>query len=50
MFSIGRIVTADQTVRVAAGMEDFNLLLQDESILAKSLGFRKLKAKKRRIS
>lgn len=38
MFRIERIVTADQTVRVAAGVENFNLLLEDKSILAKYSG------------
>lgn len=34
MFRIEKIVTADQTVRVAAGVENFNQLLKDKSILA----------------
>ena len=38
MFRIDKITTADQTVRVAASVENFNLLLQDKSILAKYSG------------
>ena len=38
MFTVERITTADQTVRVAAGVENFNLLLEDKSILAKYSG------------
>ena len=38
MFRVERIVTADQTVRIAAGVENFNLLLKDKSILAEYSG------------
>lgn len=38
MFRIEKIVTADQTVRVAAGVENFNQLLKDKSILAQYAG------------
>ena len=38
MFRIEKIVTADQTVRVAAGVENFNQLLKDKSILAQYEG------------
>ena len=38
MFRVERIVTADQTVRVAAGLENYNLLLEDKSILAEYSG------------
>ena len=38
MFRIEKITTADQTVRVAAGVENFNLLLEDKSILAQYAG------------
>jgi apolipoprotein N-acyltransferase len=34
MTTIERITTTDQTVKVAASVEDFNLLIEDESILA----------------
>lgn len=34
MITVEKITTADQTVRVAAGVENFNLLLEDKSILA----------------
>ncbi|MBQ6111096.1 MAG: carbon-nitrogen hydrolase family protein, partial [Synergistaceae bacterium] len=38
MFRIEKIVTTDQTVRVAAGVENFNQLLKDKSILAQYEG------------
>ncbi|MBR0070480.1 MAG: hypothetical protein IJP97_08300, partial [Synergistaceae bacterium] len=38
MFSVEKITTADQTVRVAAGVENFNLLLEDKSILERYAG------------
>ena len=38
MSSIDKITTSDRTVRVAASVENFNLLLQDESILARYVG------------
>ena len=38
MFTVEKITTADKTVRVAAGVENFNLLLEDKSILAKYTG------------
>ena len=38
MFTIERITTADETVRVAASVENFNLLLEDKSILARYNG------------
>ena len=38
MFRVERIVTADQTVRVAAGLENYNLLLEDKSIFAEYSG------------
>ncbi|MBR1895475.1 MAG: carbon-nitrogen hydrolase family protein [Pyramidobacter sp.] len=38
MFSIDKIMTTDQTVRVAAGVENFNLLLENSSILARYAG------------
>lgn len=34
MMTVEKITTADQTVRVAASVENFNTLLQDESVLA----------------
>ena len=38
MITVEKITTADQTVRVAAGVENFNLLLEDKSILARYNG------------
>ena len=38
MFTIERITTNDKTVRVAASVENFNLLLEDKSILARYNG------------
>ncbi|MBQ9564585.1 MAG: carbon-nitrogen hydrolase family protein [Synergistaceae bacterium] len=38
MFTVERITTTDQTVRIAAGVENFNLLLEDKSILARYAG------------
>ena len=38
MSSVEKIATTDQTVRVAAGVENFNLLLEDKSILARYAG------------
>ena len=38
MFRVERIVTAEQTVRVAAGLENYNLLLEDKSIFAEYSG------------
>ena len=35
MTSIGKITATNQTVKVAAGLENFNLLLEDKSILAR---------------
>ena len=34
MMNIEKITTTDQTVRVATSVENFNLLLEDQSILA----------------
>ena len=38
MSSVETITTTDQTVRVAAGVENFNLLLEDKSILERYTG------------
>ena len=38
MFNIEKITTTDQTVRIAAGVENFNLLLKDKSILERYSG------------
>ena len=38
MFTVEKITTTDQTVRVAAGIENFNLLQKDKSILAQYAG------------
>ena len=38
MTTVEKITTADQTVRVGAGVENFNLLLEDKSILARYNG------------
>ncbi len=38
MFTVEKITTTDQTVRVAAGIENFNLLQKDKSILAQYTG------------
>ena len=38
MITVEKITTADQTVRVATGVENFNLLLEDKSILARYNG------------
>lgn len=38
MFNVEKITTADQTVRVAAGVDNFNKLLEDKSILAQYTG------------
>ena len=38
MVTVEKITTADQTVRVAAGVENFNLLLEDKSSLARYNG------------
>ncbi len=38
MFTVEKITTVDQTVRVAAGVENFNQLLKDKSILAQYTG------------
>lgn len=38
MFYVEKITTTDQTVRIAAGVENFNLLLEDKSILVQYSG------------
>lgn len=38
MFTVEKITTTDQTVRVAAGVENTNLLLEDKSILERYTG------------
>lgn len=38
MFRVEKIITADKTVRVAAGIENYNLLFENQSILEKYSG------------
>lgn len=38
MFQVEKITTTEQTVRIAAGVENFNLLFEDKSILAEYSG------------
>lgn len=35
MSAVGKITTSDKTVKVAASVENFNLLLEDKPILAR---------------